>query len=411
MLLKNAMACDYRGVRKVNVRIQDRRISDVGNVSAQKGEREIDLKGKLLMPSMLDLNIAPKSLALSQKTLTSLACKAFKGGVGNVLLYPYTHPSCSEHGSIELIKSFNTHSPVRFIPSIAALNNADKISDITTLHTSGGSAIFAQSDINSHTFMRIAQYAQMLNLPLICFCQDRACAEGVMHEGLLAAELGLPSIPPYSQTKEVAKVAEMLKDLSKNKGLKVVFDTLVYPRSLEIVQSYDTEHFYTQSSIHHLILDESLCQNYNTAAKLNPPLVDKKTQQELLEALLKGYIHTLTSLQCAEFNSKKDQVFELAPFGTDSLEIYFSLLYTYLHKGYDVPLEAISKMTSFNPARILNVNCGAIESGMYAALMVIDPQAQFKICDSFSPYDGQILQGVVELLISGDHIYDKQSLF
>ncbi|MCX2716685.1 metal-dependent hydrolase [Helicobacter sp. MIT 21-1697] len=413
MLFKNATLCDYQGIKKADLRTQNGFITDIGSLQALKDENIYDVEDKLLFPAMIDLNIAPKSLSLSRKNLLALAQKALKGGVGSILLYPHTSPSCSENGSIELIKSLNKESPIHLLPAINPLDSQGKLSDISTLHNNGGKAIFTRSDIDAHNLMSIAQYAQMLHIPLICFCQDKSVADGVMNEGILSASLGLPSIPAYSQTKEVAKIAEMFK----NVPIKLIFDTLVYPRSFEILQSFkatynkdsmqftENPQFFTQTSIHHLILDEGLCENYNTAAKLNPPLVDKNAQSQLIEMLQNGHIDTLTSLQCADFNSKKDQVFELASFGVDALEVYFSLLYTYLHKSYDISLPLISQLTSYTPAQILSLNKGALQKGKIAELFIVNPHAHFTLNDTFSPYHQHKLYGKIEAFLSNETLY------
>lgn len=409
MLFKNAILCDYQGVKEADLRTQNGLISHIGSLSPMENEKVLDMQGKILFPAMIDVNIAPKALSLSSKALISLAQKALKGGVGTILLNPYTNPPCSENGSIELIKSLNSKSPIHLLPAINPLTPNDKLSDISSLHQSGGKAIFAKSDYNAHTFMRIAQYAQMLHIPLVCFAQDSSLADGVMNEGLLSAELGLPSIPTYSQTKEIPKIAEMLKDMP----LKLIFHSLVYPRSFELLESYKNKgyacEFFTQSSIHHLLLDESLCQNYNTAAKLNPPLVDSISQKALLEKLKNGEIDLLSSLQSADYNSKKDQVFELASFGIDALESYLSLLYTFLHKSHKIPLEIISKLTSFTPSQILGLNKGALQEGRIAELVLFNPHKTYICSDTFSPYYQQELCGVVEAFLSNEILHDPNN--
>ena len=407
MLFKNATLCDYQGIKEGDLRTENGIITAIGSLTPLPNEKIFDVGGKLLFPAMIDLNVAPKSLSLSVKNLLTLSKKALKGGVGSILLYPYTNPTCSENGSIELIKSLNAQSPIHLLPAINPLNAEGKLSDISTLHNSGGWAIFARSDTNAHTLMRIAQYAQMLEIPLICLCQDTSLSDGVMNEGLLSASLGLPAIPSYSQTKEVAKIAEMLCSLP----IKIIFDTLVYPRSFEILRIFK-EHlspikasFFTQTSIHHLILDESLCENYNTAAKINPPLVDKHSQEQLLNLVQKSKVDLLTSLQCADFKSKKDQVFELASFGIDELENYFSLLYTFLHKQYQIPLPLISRLTSYAPAQILNLNKGALQEGKIAEICIADTQMQYIRNDTFSPYHQYHLYGRIEAFLSNEILY------
>ena len=90
----------------------------------------------------------------------------------------------------------------------------------------------------------------------------------------------------------------------------------------------------------------------------------------------------------------------MASFGIDALEIYFSLLYTYLHKANNIPLPLISQLTSYIPAQILNLNKGVLAEGKIAELIIINPNESFVFNDTFSPYDGQELYGKVEALFS-----------
>ncbi|TLD82222.1 metal-dependent hydrolase [Helicobacter sp. MIT 05-5293] len=409
MLFKDATLCDYRGSKKADLRIKEGLITEIGTLTAESDEEVFSCQNKLLMPAIIDLNVMPKSALLSRKMLLSLAQKALKGGVGSVLLSPFTTPSCDESRSIELIKNIDKETAIHLIPSINPLDEHNKLSNISILSAGGAQAISSYSDIDANLLMRIAQYAQMIQIPLMCFCQDRTLSDGVINEGILATTLGLPSIPPYSQTKEVAKICEMLRDMP----LQIVFNALAYPRSLEILSTIKTTnpkaHFYSQVSIHHLILDESLCDNYNTTAKINPPLVSKQDQKKLLKALELGEIDLLTSLQCADFNSNKDQVFELASFGIDAISDYFSLFFTHLYLPQHLSLENFSKLASHTPAQILNLNQGSLEVGKNAELMLIDTQASYQITDSFSPYYQQTLQSVVTHLFTQNQLYNTQS--
>lgn len=411
MLIKNATLCDHSQMIKADIRTQEGIIAEIGDLQTtqqnldSQNEVVIDLDGKILMPSMIDLNLTPTNTTLSTSSLQNLAQKSLKGGIGTILISPDTTPKCNEPIAIELIKNLEHTYPTHFLASIAPLlTPANKLSDIATLHNIGGSAIGIQSDIDSNLLLRIAQYAQMLQIPLMCFCQDRILADGVMNEGLLSTTLGLPPIPQCSQTKEVAKIIEMLQNLP----IDIILNALAYPRDFELLHlltQHSQARFHAQVSIHHLILDESLCEGYNTMAKIQPPLVSKAQQQALLQALKNKQIHMLTSLQSATSPSQKDNVFELASFGINSLEHYFSLLYTHLHLTHQIPLQDLSALTSAYPAQILKLNRGELKIGTEADFMVINPNESYTITDRFSPYCGQTLQGKVEALITREHLH------
>lgn len=415
MLFRGASLCDYSGSRVADLRTKGGKIIEIGKLSPKPKEEVVDVRGKIILPALIDLSVAPKAMSLSSKALSSLSKKAIAGGVGTMLLNPFTNPPCSENGAIELIKGPNAELLVHLLPAINPLNAESKLSDIASLSASGGRAIFAKSDYDANALMCIAQYATMLDIPLFCFCQDSSLAYGVINEGILSASLGLPSIPENSQTKEVVKIAEMLHALP----LKLVLDMLVYPRSIALLKPYresridsskgakntESSKVFTQSSIHHFILDESICQDYNTAGKLNPPLVDRDSIKILLKQLKDDDIDMLSAMQCADYNSKKDQVFELASFGIDALNIYFPLLYTFLHKAHNIPLALISKLTSYNQARLLGLNKGALEPGKLAELIIINPTDSIAINDVFSPYHKARLNGIVEAFVRNEALH------
>ncbi|PAF43067.1 amidohydrolase family protein [Helicobacter sp. 11S03491-1] len=398
MLLKNGFICDYVQNKKADIRIQEGKIIEISpQLYAKNDEEQINCEGKYIIPALIDLNVYPKSKTLSQKTLTSLSKKSLKGGVGTVLILPDTIPACEDEAIIELIKSIDALTEITLIPSIKPTDSMQKINNIAILCAQGGRAIYINSAIDGNNLFRITQYALMLQIPIICFAQDIDLGNGVINEGKLASILGLPSISPLSQTKEIAKISET----ARYTHTKVLFSSVTEPEAFEIIDYFRSKkaNILIQTPIHHLILDENACNHYNTKAKLNPPLKDFDTQKKLLNALKKGQIDMLTSLQCADYNSQKDQVFELASFGIDAISYYFALAYTYLIKTNVLTLENFLKIASKNQSDFLSLNKGEISLGKDADLMIVDLNAHTQVTDSFSPYYQQTLLSKIESVI------------
>lgn len=405
MLFKNGLVCDHLGYRRVDIRIFEDKIIEVSSsLIPQTQEKVFDCTNKLIIPALIDLCVYPKSKILSQKTLISLSKKALNGGVGTMLILPDTYPPCENEAMIELIKSFVQNIETTMIPSIKPTNNEGKINDISILHSQGGKSIYIDSTIDGNNLLRIAQYASMLEIPLICFAQDTSIANGVINEGRLASMLGLPAISPLSQTKEIAKVAEV----ARHTGTQMIFHGVTEPVSFEIINFFNSKNarLFAQTPIHHLILDEGACANYNAKAKLNPPLKDFATKEKLLSILASGHIDMLTCLQRADYNSQKDQVFEMASFGIDSIGFYFSLAYTYLILAGYLKLEDFLKIASKNQATLLNLNKGEILVGRDSDFLIVDTAASTEISDSFSPYYGQSLSSKIVSVVLGGKVYE-----
>lgn len=411
MLLKNALLCDALKECKADLRVDEERgiISEIGeNLAPKSAESVLECSGKVILPALIDMAY-PKNQVLSRKNLESLTQKALRGGVGSLLLRPESTPRIDHAAIIELVSSLDSSLSVHFLPSLAPTTlespeSKPKIAEVASLIASGARAIYLESsaqNIDGYTLYKIAQYAQMLQIPIIASPQEPSLSEGVMNESQVSAQLGLPAIPPLAQTMQVAKLCE----LARYSGTKWVFDVISEVESLQIIE-YFTQmgaQILAQTSLHHLILSDEHCAAFDTRFKLFPPLKDPATREQLRAHLDSG-ISLLTCLQSDSYKSKKDQVFESASFGINALEHYFSLGFSYLVKSNLITLQRFSELTSYAQARLLSLPKGALEVGLDADLIIVDLQESFCVEDTFSPYNGERLSGVVTQVLLGGKI-------
>lgn len=411
MLLKNALLCDAFKECKADLRVDEERgiISEIGeNLAPQSAESVLECSGKVILPALIDMAY-PKNQVLSRKNLESLTQKALRGGVGSLLLRPESTPRIDHAAIIELVSSLDSSLSVHFLPSLAPTTlespeSKPKIAEIASLISSGARAIYLESsaqNIDGYTLYKIAQYAQMLQVPIIASPQEPSLSEGVMNESQVSAQLGLPAIPPLAQTMQVA----MLCELARYSGTKWVFDVISEVESLQTIAHFTQmgAQILAQTSLHHLILSDEHCAAFDTRFKLFPPLKDPATREQLRAHLDSG-ISLLTCLQSDSYKSKKDQVFESASFGINALEHYFSLGFSHLVKSNLITLQRFSELTSYAQARLLSLPKGALEVGLDADLIIVDLQESFCVEDTFSPYNGERLSGVVTQVLLGGKI-------
>lgn len=411
MLLKNALLCDAFKECKADLRVDEERgiISEIGeNLAPKSAESVLECSGKVILPALIDMAY-PKNQVLSRKNLESLTQKALRGGVGSLLLRPESTPRIDHAAIIELVSSLDSSLSVHFLPSLAPTTlespeSKPKIAEIASLIASGARAIYLESsaqNIDGYTLYKIAQYAQMLQVPIIASPQEPSLSEGVMNESQVSAQLGLPAIPPLAQTMQVAKLCE----LARYSGTRWVFDVISEVESLQTIAHFTQmgAQILAQTSLHHLILSDEHCAAFDTRFKLFPPLKDPATREQLRAHLDSG-ISLLTCLQSDSYKSKKDQVFESASFGINALEHYFSLGFSHLVKSGLITLSRFSELTSYAQARLLSLPKGALEVGLDADLIIVDLQESFCVEDTFSPYNGERLSGVVTQVLLGGKI-------
>lgn len=410
MLFKSATLCDYATNTQGDIRITDGVITEIApNLAPQKGEEILDCSGLVLLPSLIDLNVSLSDKSLNTKNLLSLIESAHRGGVGSVALLPDCQPRIDSEETIEFIHSMCTLHKINLFPIASAIRSDGNLSELSILNKKGCKAIFVDSHLDGNLMRRACEYALFLQIPLFCRCDDPTLrGNGAMNDSYLSAEMGLPAIPSLSEVKEVAKMSEVAVFM----GNTLRFCALSSERSLTIIDRCREENpnIFSECSIHHLVLTEELCKDYNTAAKILPPLKGDETRQKLLQSLQKGRIHTLTSLHSPSTITRKDLAFEEAAFGIDALHDYFSLLYTFLVKPKILTLSEVSRYCSRHPAQILNIHKGILAVGADADIILVDTNATTSPKGALSPYSGQQLFGeVAASFVGGICCYKRET--
>ena len=143
-----------------------------------------------------------------------------------------------------------------------------------------------------------------------------------------------------------------------------------------------------------LVCDEA-CNDFNTTAKLNPPLAQKVSMLALQEALKAGKIDSLTLLHQPSSPVNKEVAFAEAAYGCEALAQGYSLYYTKLVKSGMVSMADLIKMGVQNPALSIGEDAGVIAVGAKADLVLFDAEATQTLENSLSLYDGETLYGAI----------------
>ncbi|MBT0828188.1 metal-dependent hydrolase [Campylobacter lari] len=376
MIIKNAK---IYGEQKLDLKIEDGKITQIAN-DLNDDEHIVDIEGKTLLPSFIDLNVSLLDNEFSIDRLYDLEKACLKGGVGTIVLKDSLEANTQGYALyFDKLKSLD----INVLPTINVLDKTKKLKNIATLIDMGAKGLELSSTLGANYLRQCMQYANMKSTPVFLKCFDESFDDhGVMNDGQISFELGLIGISNIAETSEVAKMKE-LAEFYKNKAC---FSSLAIARSFELL--YDQ---YSEISIHHLIKDESICENFNTQAKILPPLRAKDELVSLKKLLQDKKITFLSSLHTP--STKKDLAFDEADFGVNAIAIYMSLCFTYLVKEGILTWKELCGFTSYNQAQFLGLNKGKIELGFDADLVVFDEKLSFK---GEGLYANDILQGKVE---------------
>ncbi|EIB3312601.1 amidohydrolase family protein [Campylobacter upsaliensis] len=356
-----------------------------------QGEEIFDAKGLTLLPSFIDLCVYLKNDKFSLNHLDLLEKECLKGGVSTILLRDVM--DFDEETFILFLQNLS-HRTLQIFSSVKV---KEPLKNIASMINQGAVALELESKLNANILKIAMQYALMKKVPIFAKCLNEDFDDnGVMNDCLLSSKLGLIGMSEVAESSEVAK----LKEIAAFYQSEVIYDCLSLARSLKIATDETI-----LVSIHHLIKNENACENFNTAAKIKPPLRSEEDRAFLQNALKKGKIRFLSAMHCPKSSNLKDLAFDEAAFGIHSICEYVSLCYSFLVQNDFISWEKLCEVTSLNPAKFLKLNSGEIKEGKEANLILFDENVSTK-APLNSLYSKDTLKGEVKHhLLKGEFVF------
>lgn len=397
MIISGAIICDINGERRADVRIEEGVIQEIGENLG--GSDIFDAKGCYLIPGLVDTDVRLKDGQLSRTNLEKLSRRALTGGVSTVVLASDTTPPIDNEITLEFVQQHRALSHGATIePLVSALNEKGALSNIAIMLKKGCVAIHTATINDYNLIIRIAQYAKMASKTIFYKAQEKSFIEsGVMADGAIASQLGLPRISPLS---EVVHIASMI-EISRHFGVKIVFKSVTEPRSIELIAQARSEgvDVACEVALHHLLKSDSACLGFDTDAKIDPPLVSETKRLQLIRALKEGKIDSLSALHQPNSDIHKDITFYDAHVGTTSIMEYLPLLYTHLIEKEIISFTDIIRLASRAPAGHIGIVAGEIKVGAPCDCVVFNPNESFEVPHHHSLYKRETLKGKVVMAI------------
>lgn len=380
LLVKNGRVLDPG--RKIDmladILVRDGRISAIG--PALRADVPVfDATGLVVAPGFFDIHVHLREPGTEEaETIATGGAAAVAGGFAAVAAMPNTKPPNDDPATTSFIVSEARRSSPALVFPIGAISKGQKGETLAEIGEMVEAGIVGISDdgkpvMDGRLFRRALEYARLFDLPVIQHCEDLNLSKGgVMHEGAASARLGLKGIPSAAEDTMVSR--DLI--LAETTGGRYHVAHLSTRRAVEMVRQAKAMGARVTAEVtpHHFTLTDAAVAEYDTNAKMNPPLRSQDDVAALREGLSDGTIDAIASDHAPHHVNVKMLEFDRAPFGITGLETAVGLALTELK----LPLPRLVELFSLNPQRIMKVKSWGIYEGSDANLTVLDPLRQWR---------------------------------
>jgi dihydroorotase len=362
--------------------IEDGKIVDIRKVL--KGDRNIDLGDRIILPGAVDPHVHFRDPGLTHKEdFISGSTAALHGGVTCVLDMPNTRPPVVDVRTLEDKKrtvrgrsfvDYGLFAALTPSANIGAL--AKKVCGFKMFMGSTTGDILMNGDREIHKMM----YA-------VAGTGKRVSVHA--EDDSLITDNEEKNNRDHLRNRPVSAEHNAINRLSGYKGMKVNICHITDPGSAALASSLG---FNTEVTMHHLFFADSVSEK--AGYKVNPPLRDTNTRDMLFKTFLEGKITMFGSDHAPHTVDEKNRTYNDAPSGIPGVETYVPIMMDMVKKG-KMGLRQLVSMSSTAPADAFGLNKGLIEVGRDADLAVYDMRLSGRIREreilskaSSTPYEG-----------------------
>ena len=359
-----------------DIYIKNGKIEKIGeNLKIDNLDREINFEDLHVSVGWFDTSVSFGEPGYEERETISHGLEtAARSGFTGVLLNPNTNPVIDDNGAVTSLLSKSTISPVKMYPIGALTKNSlgKELAELYDMKKAGAVAFgdYKKSITNSNLLKLALQYAQGFDGVVISFPHDNSIAgKGIVNENENSTQLGLKGIPALAEELQIERDLAILEYT----GGKLHIPTISTAKAVELIKKAKKKglNVTCSTAVHNMVFTDDLLHEFDTNAKVLPPLRTKKDVRAIMKGIKDEVIDFVTSDHTPIDIEHKKIEFEHALYGTIGLETAFGTLLsisTNLGETIDLLTRGRSRFNIMEPE---------ITEGSEANLTLFTPSGSF----------------------------------
>jgi len=385
-------------VRAGALRCVEGRIVGLGAIDPEDGDEIVDAGGKLIAPGLVDFGV----FAVDKPAFHF-------GGITRAALMPDQAPPLDHPARVQFL-AYSGKPDFWVHPLAGATRGLEgrELAELALMRDAGARGIATGRGwiADSGIMLRLLRYAAMLDMVVVSHAEDAGLVgSAVATAGEMATRLGLPSAPAQAEAVAVARdiaLAEMA-------GARLHFRQVTTQAALDLVRAAKRRGVAVTAGVTpaHYMLSDLAVAKFHTYARLSPPLRQEADRQAVIAAIADGTIDVIASGHDPRGPEDKRLPFADAEPGMAGAESLLAMVLSLVRDGV-IDMARAFALAAGNPAQLLGVPAGRLETGLEADLVLVDPDKPWVISSTRmaasagnTPFDGQPVQGRATALYKG----------